>query len=182
MAENILTDFIAQNEDILLYDKGDASILDQSKILERLPNKIQQNIDSIKASSAKIVDSIAQGVFQSSNEIDTDETPGAIISEQQKNENSLLENLLEIDNQLKADNAATRIGYVLNQKIEETILNSSAKDNYNFKKDPGLLSAKHDFSSIYISEIDRSAEAIIAIANVEFNKAANEQTVKKLLG
>lgn len=180
MADNIFEQLVKDNREIIISEDPNLTLIDQEKLARRSPSKITKNLDKIRAITNQAVDFIV-------NEKNKISIP-AIDNNEEVFKQSKLQNLESIQKIISDEeseniiqNTASRIDYIIAQEVENTITNSSALDNYRYKKDPYLFSKEHDMSEAIVEEANRTAANISYIAKVDKNKQNNEEQIKNLL-
>jgi len=77
--------------------------------------------------------------------------------------------------------AASRIEYRVSKEIDKVYMGSTAKEIYNFKRDPNAVESRTDIYKILQEEVERYSNNINYINNSNASAAKNSQAAKELL-
>lgn len=179
MSDNIFEQLVLKNNKLLLLSNS-GSVSDQAKASKRISSKLDRNLQNIKSEVTEAVTYIAV----KKNSIGEVESIGTVNEINLGSNESILNAQKYIDEVAERDNiaaAASRLEFKISKAIDEAYINSTAKDIYNFKKDPTAVINKANAEKVLEEEVERFATIINDVSQSNANSDNNKFEIKKLL-
>jgi len=176
MADNIFEQLVLENNELLVFNTR-GTLDDQAKSANRLAAKIDRN--NFDNATQAITYIAAQKNAAPTQTIDESV---AILRDNQKTikrDTSSYLSESEKSNDIVA--AASRIEYKVSEAVENVYVGSTAKEIYDFKRDPNAIVNRVNYYEILNQEAERYTNRINYINNTNSNTEANLQAVQDIL-
>lgn len=179
MSNNIFEQLVQENNGLLVFT-NDKSLSDQADESARIVSKIirnKKNLDPI-AKEAVVYVAVKKNATESSKE---DEIASNLIKSSQEASASTgvyISGTKQLD---AITSAASRVEYRVSKEIDRVYVESTAKEIYNFRKNPNAVESKTDIYKILQEEAERYSNITNYINNTNESASKNLQTVKELL-
>lgn len=179
MSNNIFEQLVQENNRLLVF-ANDKSLSEQADESTRIVSKIIRN----KKTFDPITKEAVVYVAVKKNAIETpkeDEIASSLIKSSQEASASTGEYISGAKRQDAISSAASRVEYRVSKEIDKVYVGSTAKEIYNFRKDPNAVESKTDIYKILQEEAERYSNITNYINNTNESTSKNLQTVKELL-
>jgi hypothetical protein len=179
MSNNIFEQLVEENNKLLVF-ANEKSLSEQADESNRLVSKIIKNKKSIDpiAKEAVIYVAVKQNAVEN---IKEDVVASNLVKNSQDVSLDTGKYISNVKQQDAISSAASRIEYRVSKEIDKVFMGSTAKEIYNFKRDPSAVESKTDIYKILQEEAERYSNNINYINNSNASTIKNSQAAKELL-
>jgi hypothetical protein len=179
MSNNIFEQLVEGNNKLLVFT-NEKPLSEQADESNRLISKIIKNKKSIDPTAKEAVVYVATNKNATNNDT-VDVIANNLVKGSQEASKSANEYISSVKQQDAISSAASRVEYRVAKEIDNVYIGSTAKEIYNFKKDPNAVESKTDIYKILQEEAERYSNNINYINNSNASATKNLQTAKELL-
>jgi hypothetical protein len=179
MSNNIFEQLVEESNKLLVF-ANEKPLGEQADESNRLISKIIKNKKSIDPIAKQAVVYVAAKNNTTNNDTG-DAIADNLVKESQEALKAANEYISSVKQQDAISSAASRIEYRVAKEIDNVYIGSTAKEIYNFKKDPNAVERRTDVYKLLQEEAERYSNNINYINNSNASAAKNFQTAKELL-
>lgn len=179
MSNNIFEQLVQENNKLLVFT-NEKPLGEQADESTRIVSKIIRNkktFDPI-TSEAVVYVAVKQNAIEN---IKEDVVAKDLVKSSQDVSLSTSEYISSAKQQDAISSAASRVEYRVSKEIDKVYIGSTAKEIYNFKRDPNAVERKTDIYKILQEEAERYSNTINYVNNTNTSTAKNLQAAKELL-
>jgi len=179
MSNNIFEQLVQGNNKLLVF-ASEKPLNEQADESNRLVSKIiknKTNIDPV-AKEAVVYVAVKKNAVEN---IKEDAIASNLVKSSQEVSLGTSEYISSTKQQDAISSAASRVEYRVSKEIDNVYVGSTAKEIYNFKKDPNAVEGKTDIYKILQEEAERYSNNINYINNSNASATKNSQAAKELL-
>lgn len=179
MSNNIFEQLVLENNKLLVF-ANEKPLSEQADESNRLVSKITRNKKTIDpvAKEAVVYVAVKKNAVEN---IKDDEISNNLIKSSEETSANTSEYISSTKQQDAISSAASRIEYRVSKEIDNVYVGSTAKEIYNFKRDPNAIENKIDIYKILQEEAERYSNNINYLNNININSSKNLQAAKELL-
>jgi hypothetical protein len=179
MSNNIFEQLVQGNNKLLVF-ANEKPLNEQADESNRLVSKIiknKTNIDPV-AKEAVVYVAVKQNAVEN---IKEDVVASDLVKNSQDVSLDTSKYISSAKQQDAISSAASRLEYRVSKEIDKVFMGSTAKEIYNFKRDPNAVESRTDIYKILQEEVERYSNNINYINNSNASAAKNSQAAKELL-
>jgi hypothetical protein len=179
MSNNIFEKLVQENNKLLVF-ANEQPLNEQANESTRVFSKIirnKTNIDPV-AKEAVVYVAVKQNAVEN---IKEDVIASNLVKSSQDAALGTSEYISSAKQQDAISSAASRIEYRVSKEIDKVYVGSTAKEIYNFKRDPNAVESKTDIYKILQEEAERYSNITNYVNNTNNSSAKNLQAAKELL-
>ena len=179
MSNNIFEQLVQENNKLLVFT-NEKPLNEQADESTRIVSKIIKNKTNIDPAAKEAVVYVAVKKNAVEN-IKEDVIASNLVKSSQEASLSTSEYISNTKQQDAITSAASRVEYRVSKEIDNVYAGSTAKEIYNFKRDPNAVESKTDIYKILQEEAERYSNTINYVNNTNNSSAKNLQAAKELL-